>query len=182
MDRDNALDFENLLEEKIGRFGLYQKCMFVLLLCVSVTVAFQSFIHAFTGVNPDVTSPTCSSSLQHVQNTTSRQLLDPVAGNHTFGLQRHTISYRDLDGNATGRSLFDTSTQAAADLNLDRLPTFNSSAQSTGQHVSNIAASEKHDCTAKSKRTTIVTEVTPFVLLRKKGINDIRLQTYVYFI
>ena len=51
-DRKERISFDDILKAHIGEFGLYQRCMFALLLCVSVTVAFQSFIHAFTGVSP----------------------------------------------------------------------------------------------------------------------------------
>ena len=51
-DRKERISFDDMLKAHIGEFGLYQRCMFALLLCVSVTVAFQSFIHAFTGVSP----------------------------------------------------------------------------------------------------------------------------------
>lgn len=59
-DHDNrlsrAMDFDTILSLHVGEFGKYQKCMFALLFCVSITVAFNSFIHAFTGINPDLTS------------------------------------------------------------------------------------------------------------------------------
>ena len=53
-DRKERMSFDDRLKAHIGEFGLYQRCMFALLLCVSVTVAFQSFIHAFTGVSPEL--------------------------------------------------------------------------------------------------------------------------------
>ena len=62
------MDFDAVLVNHIGEFGRYQKCMFMLMLCVSITVAFHTFIHTFTGVNPDglvyVRNPLNESNLQ----------------------------------------------------------------------------------------------------------------------